>query len=167
MLKLRSFKPDLKIREDKEGPVLSGYGFQFHETTPDGCFGKERFSKDIEIDFPDRVFLLRDHDKSKVLARRGKNLTIETDDQGLAFSCDKLPNTPLAQETRELVKEGIIGDVSIGFEALKESREKDITIYEKIRLHEISILPAGYFESGKVSAREKTKDFYYPPECLC
>ena len=163
MLKLRSFKPDLKIRE-KDGPVLSGYGFQFNETTADGCFGKERFSKDVLIEYPSRCFLLRDHDKSKILARRGKNLSCEIDDQGLFFEVSKLPNTPLAQETRELIREGLIQDVSVGFESLKESREKDTTVYEKIRLHEISILPSGYFETGKVSARERSKDFFYPPE---
>ena len=167
MLKLRSFKPDLQIREKEGQPVLSGYGFQFSETTPDGCFGKERFSKDIEIDFPDRCFLLRDHDKSKVLARRGKNLKIEKDRDGLFFEVDKLPDTALAKETRELVKGGIIGDVSIGFESLNESKEKDITVYNSIRLHEISILPWGYFKTGQVSAREKDKTFYYPPECIC
>ena len=99
MLKLRSQKPALKIRE-KDGPVLSGYGFSFSEITDDGCFGRERFDPDVKIDFPKKTFLLRDHDRSKVLARRGKNLKIEKDKDGLFFEVDKLPNTPLAQETR-------------------------------------------------------------------
>ena len=165
MLKLRSQNPILKIR-DKDGPVLSGYGFSFAETTEDGIYGKERFSEDVKIEFPNKCFLLRDHDRHKILARRGKNLSIQKDKEGLFFSVDKLPNTPLAQETRELVRQGLLDDVSIGFESLEDTREKDVTVYKAIRLHEISILPYGYFESGQVSARGNKK-IYYPPEILC
>ena len=153
MLKVRSQKPVLKIREDKTGPVLSGYGFSFNEITDDGVYGREQFAQDVKIDFPKKCFLLRDHDRSKVLARRGKNLKIEKDKDGLFFEVDKLPNTPLAQETRELIKEGIIQDVSVGFMDIKSEVKDNIRTYKHIELYELSILPAGYFESGQVSAR--------------
>ena len=165
MLKLRSNKPALKIRE-KDGPVLSGYGFSFNEITEDGCFGRERFAPDVQIDFPKKTFLLRDHDKSKVLARRGKNLTIEKDKEGLFFEVDKLPNTALANETRELIKEGIIQDVSVGFVDIDSEVKDNVRTYKHIELYELSILPAGYFESGQVSARSKEKA-PLPPELIC
>ena len=156
----------LNLRSGSEGPVLSGYGFDFNETTQDGVYGKERFSPDVQIDFPKKCFLLRDHDRSKVLARRGKNLTIEKDRQGLFFSVDKLPKTPLCEETRELIKEGIIEDVSVGFIDIDSELKSGVREYKHIELHEISILPAGYFESGQVSARSKDKTVL-PPELIC
>lgn len=170
MIKKRSFKPDLKTRtEDKEGPALSGYGFSFSEITEDGVFGKECFAPDVKIDFPKKCFLLRDHDRSKVLARKDKNLTIKKDKHGLFFECQKLPKTNLASETRELIKEGIIEDVSVGF-IDKDSEVKDnVRTYKHIELHEISLLPYGYYESGQVSARDKDKkkDKPLPPELIC
>ena len=163
MLKRLSPK-GLKIRTG-DGPVLEGYGFCFNEITEDGVFGKERFAPDVKIDFPKKCFLLRDHDRSKVLARRGKNLTVEKDKEGLFFSVDKLPDTPLAQETRELIKKDIIQDVSIGFMDVDSEVKDDVRTYKHITLHELSILPWGYYESGQVTARERKK-ILYPPECI-
>ena len=160
----KSFSHKLNIRTG-DGPVLEGYGFAFNEITEDGIYGKERFAPDVKIDFPSKCFLLRDHDRSKVLARRGKNLVVQKDTEGLFFSVDKLPNTPLAQETRELIKQGIVDDVSIGFIDLKSTVKDDIRTFKHIELHELSILPWGYHEAGQVQARAKEKP-YLPPECI-
>ena len=163
----RGFKSaKLEIRTG-EGPVLSGYGFAFNETTEDGVYGRERFSPDCQIDFPKKCFLLRDHDRSKVLGRRGKNLTIEKDSKGLVFSVDKLPKTPLAEETRELIKQGIIEDVSVGFIDKDSEVKNHVRTFNHIELHEISILPNGYYETGQVSARENKETKPLPPELLC
>ena len=166
MLKKIFCEGNLKTRSGStDEPALSGYGFLFSETTEDGIYGKERFAPDVKIDFPKKCFLLRDHDRTKVLARRGKNLSIATDKEGLVFSVDKLPATPLAEETRELIKEGIITDVSIGFMDHDSEVVDDVRTYKHISLHELSILPWGYFESGSVEARTNNK-IYLPPECL-
>ena len=165
MLK-RSFKNSKLQTRAGEGPVLSGYGFSFDEITEDGCYGQERFAPDVQIDFPKKCFLLRDHDRSKVLARRGKNLKVEKDSEGLFFSVDKLPKTPLADETRELIKEGIIEDVSVGFVDVKSEVKDNIRTFKHIELHELSILPQGYYESGQVSARSKISK-PKPPELIC
>ena len=82
------------------------------------------------------------------------------------FSVDNLPNTPLAQETRELIKEDIINDVSIGFIDLKSTVKDDVRTFKHIELHEISILPWGYHEGGQVEARAKKEKVTYPPEVL-
>ena len=165
MLK-KVFSHKLELRSgDTATPILSGYGFAFNEITEDGIYGKERFAPDVQVDFPKKCFLLRDHDRSKVLARRGKNLSIEKDKEGLFFSVDKLPETSLAQETRELIKQGIVDDVSIGFIDVESEVKDDIRTFKHIELHELSILPWGYHEGGQVSARAKDK-IYLPPECI-
>lgn len=156
MLK-RSFEnPGLKIRSDDSGPPLEGMVFAFSEITEDGAYGRERFLPECKIDFSRKVFLLRDHDRSKILARRGKNLEIEKAAEGLAFRVNKLPKTALAAETRELIKEGILSDVSVGFHDRESEVNKDgVREYKHIELAEISLLGSGYFQSGQVSAREK------------
>ena len=163
--KVFSHKLELRTGDNTATPALSGYGFSFNEVTEDGIYGKEKFAPDVKIDFPKRCFLLRDHDRSKVLARRGTNLSIEKDKEGLFFAVDNLPNTPLAQETRELIKQDIINDVSIGFIDVKSEVKNDVRTFKHIELHEISILPWGYHEGGQVEARSITK-IYYPPEVL-
>ena len=160
----RAFKSKLFLRTG-DGPVLEGYGFTFGEVTEDGAYGKESFAPDCRIDFPKRCFLLRDHDRGKILGRRGKNLTIEKDREGLRFEVSRLPDTELARETRALIKDGLIQDVSIGFYAKDSDLKDDVRTYKHIELHELSILPSGYFESGKVAARAK-EAAVYPPELI-
>ena len=168
MLKRISGKPRLKTRAaGHASPELEGLAFSFAETTADGAYGRERFAPDCKIDYPKRVFLLRDHDRSKILARRGKNLEIEKTGEGLAFSCARLPNTSLAVETRELIKEGILTDVSVGFIDRDSDIKDGVREYKHIELHEISLLGSGYFESGQVSARQKEPEKEpLPPELL-
>lgn len=160
----RIFSTELKLRAG-DGPALEGYGFMFNEVTADGSYGREQFPPDVQVDFPAKCFLLRDHDRSKILARRGKNLTISKDKEGLFFSVDKLPKTALAEETRELIREGLVSDVSVGFMELDSEVKENVRTYKHIELHELSILPWGYFESGQVVARSKTP-ILYPPEVL-
>ena len=164
MLK-KTYSHKLNLRTGESGPVLEGYGFIFNEVTEDGIYGKERFAPDVTVDFPKKCFLLRDHDRGKILARRGKNLSIEKDKEGLFFSVDKLPDTPLAQETRELIKQDIIQDVSIGFVDVDSEVKDDVRTFKHIELHELSILPWGYHEGGQVTARAR-ETIVYPPECI-
>ena len=161
------FNSKLELRAGStDTPALSGYGFLFSDITEDGIYGKERFAPDCKIDFLKKCFLLRDHDRSKVLARRGKNMKIEKDSQGLYFEVSKLPDTALAQETRELIKQDILQDMSVGFIDHDSELKDDIRTYKHIELCELSILPWGYFESGQVSARAQNQKIYLPPECL-
>lgn len=161
----RAYNSKLELRTGETGPVLQGYGFLFSETTEDGCYGKERFSPDVQIEYDKKTFLLRDHDRSKILGRRGKNVTIDKDSEGLAFSVSKLPPTPLAEETRTLIKEDLLNDVSVGFYDLKSDLEDGVRVFKKIRLCELSLLGHGYYESGQVTARAK-EPLVYPPEVL-
>ena len=166
MEKRLSIKPQLKTREAGHGPELEGLAFSFSEVTPDGAYGRERFAPDCKIDYPRRVFLLRDHDRSKILARRGKNLEIEKTAEGLAFRVNKLPKTGLAAETKELIREGILTDVSVGFLDQDSDISKDgVRTYKAIQLHELSLLGSGYFESGQVTARKKEPE-PLPPELI-
>ena len=96
-----------------------------------------------------------------MLARRGKNLTIEKDREGLYFSVDKLPDTALANETRELIKQDILQDVSIGFLDVDSEVKDNVRTYRHIELHEISPFYLGAILSqGKSVQGLKKKSIY-------
>lgn len=164
-METRSFNSRLEIRSADSGCELSGYVFQFGVPSDPGAYGKEAFSPALSINYAPSVYLLRDHDKTKVLARRGKNLEIKADQTGLFFSVNKLPDTQLARETRALVQAEILQGVSFGFCNERATEDGGIKTIHEFELHEISILPFPYHKSGKVFARSKEPPLY-PPE-LC
>lgn len=156
----RSFP--LAIRESDEN-TLSGYAFKFSETA-DGFLGKERFAKALSVEFATDCFLMRDHDPRRLLGRLGQNLSINTDSEGLKFNLEKLPDTELARETKTLVKSKILTGASVGFQPLDEKREDGVTVYTKIKLYEISLVPRPYFESSQVRENKTLKYKALPPE---
>ena len=138
--------------DDKNDSAMRGYAFKYNEVA-DGYYGKERFSEDLEVIEDKRVFMLRDHDPSKMLGRSGVNLEIKTDDQGLMFDLKNLPDTELAKETRELIKKGILDGASVGFMPEKERDENGMKVFESIKLYEISIVGRPYYDSSEVESR--------------
>ena len=157
----RSF--ELKADSDKES-ALRGCAFRFSEVA-DGFFGKEKFSEDLEVKMADSgVFLLRDHDHGKLLGREGVNLKVKTEKSGLYFELKSWPDTELAKETRELVKDKILNGASVGFRAEKETIENEIRVFNKIMLYEISLVSRAYYQSSKVEARKESEGECLPPE---
>ena len=159
----RAFEAKLEVRSAPGGPELFGRVFGFAET-PDGHFGKERFSPDCKISYGDKVFLLRDHDQTKILARRGRNLKIEKDSEGVNFTVSRLPDTSLAKETKTLIKEGLLDGASVGFVENESHMERDTKVFTDIKIHEVSLVPTPYYESSRVEARAKKQTHPRPPE---
>ena len=67
----------------------------------------------IDADFS-RCVLLLDHNSALLLGRIGENLNVSTDAIGLRFSCS-LPETNLADDASNLIKNGILTSCSWGF----------------------------------------------------
>ena len=157
-------KRSFKFHKRGDSPGIKGYAFRFSETV--NYMGqKERFSPDLKVDFNTAgTFLFRDHNPERVLARVPDTLRFETDKEGLMFTADFL-DTELWRETRELVNKGVLNGASVGFSSSKESREKDILIYERIKLYEVSLVTWPAYESSEVKARAKGGRVW-PPEVL-
>lgn len=62
--------------------------------------------------------------------------------EGLVFQA-VLSRTQAADEMLELVKDGAVSDVSIGFQSYKQQQKGDLTLRTEIGLRELSLAPAG------------------------
>lgn len=161
----RAFETKLEVRSAAGGPELFGRVFGFSET-PEGHFGKERFAPDCKISYGKKVFLLRDHDQTKILARRGKNLSFKRDNEGVSFEVSRLPDTPLAKETKTLIKEGLLDGASVGFFEQDSRMERDTKVFTDIKIQEVSLVPNPYYESSSVEARAMKEKQPLPPELI-
>ena len=174
VLKTKSFK-FTKAKDDSF--ALSGFAFRYDELA-DLWYGKERMNPEIQIDVHPECMLLRDHDAGKPLGKIGKNLYFDNKKEGLYFKVDSLPNTQLASDTMELVNRGILTGLSVGFQAIKFHKEKEVTVWDKIELWELSVVAYPAYDSGRVDRAKinylpkkpykkvddtKTK----PPELIC
>ena len=157
------------IAREDDNSVMGGYAFRFGEVF-NSPFGKEQFSPALKMELNKDVYLLRDHDPGKILAKAGQNMAVGLDKTGLYFSVSELPKTELSRETAELVKRGILSGASVGFRALSESIENKINTFKKIMLYEVSIVGRPAYQSSKVTARSKEnktlKNKQLPPECF-
>lgn len=147
-----------------KGKGISGYAFRFSETI--NYMGqRESFSPDLKVDFNQKgTFLFRDHNPERVLARIPETLRFNTDNQGLLFDADYL-DTELWRETRELVNKGVLNGASVGFSSSQDRIDKDILIYERIKLYEVSLVTWPAYESSEVKSRAKVKS-PWPPELI-
>ena len=138
---------ELKAAEDGSG-IVEGYASTW-TTTPDsygdivikGAF-KETLEKRAKTGHP--FPLCFNHDLDQII---GAVKSIEEDDFGLKISASFL-NSALAQEKRELVKEGIVWQFSFAYNILESepptSEEKKAGILQKLTkldLFEVSLVP--------------------------
>src|SRR5665213_331035 len=98
--------------------VLSGYAVRFNSPSVDlGGFTEicspGMFTRTLK-ESPD-VVMLRDHVSSQLLGRTtAGTLTLNQDEKGLAFTVT-LPNTAIAEDTAENVRNGNLSNCSFGF----------------------------------------------------
>lgn len=90
------------------------------------------------------IKLLVNHDETKILARTGNgSLKLEEVD-GQTFMSAELPNTTLAKDIYEIVKEGLSFGMSFGFEVAEDKWTKENDTYKRevsdMTVNEISIL---------------------------
>lgn len=126
-----------------------GYGLQM-ELLP-GCF--KQALKD-----PARVKLLWQHDRDEPI---GALTGLDDDRERLRFAgrFSASPNVPLAAKARDLYLDGIMTEVSVGFEVMKftrvEDAEQDTVLYQvsQARLMEVSCVTWGALgDKAKVSS---------------
>ena len=162
----RSFKID--FRDGGQSTLtngIAGYAFKFNETV--NYMGQlERFSPDLKVDMNQAgTFLFRDHNPERVLARVPDTLKFTVDKEGLRFTADYI-DTPLWKETVKLLSKGVLNGASVGFSSSKERQDdNNITIYERIKLFEVSLVTWPAYESSEVNNRNKTLKYKdLPPE---
>jgi uncharacterized protein len=110
---------EIRVATGADGAkVLSGYAVRFNSPSVDlGGFTEicapGMFNRTLR-ESPD-VVMLRDHISSQLLGRTtAGTLTLTQDERGLAFSVT-LPNTTIAEDTAENVRNGNLSSCSFGF----------------------------------------------------
>lgn len=154
----RSFEMLLEYRASGDGRTITGIAVPYDVEQRINSNLTEVFRKGAFADVvraPFRVKLLRGHD-AKALPLGRATMLKETDD-GL-YAEMRVSNTAAGDEVLELVKDGALDHLSIGFMPLK-NRKRDDGVIERIKAHlaEISLVTFGaYGELAAVSGIRET-----------
>lgn len=144
--------------DDEEKRTLSGYAIKFNDVTTIGDQFREQVTSDaLEGVDMSNTFALFNHDWSSPLGRSGRNMDLTVDDTGLRVDID-LPNTSMARDLTELVKNDIVGGMSFGFTIADDTWTRDEemplrTINKIDRLYEVTFTPIPAYPTTEVALR--------------
>jgi HK97 family phage prohead protease len=154
----------VELRAEGDGRTFSGYASVFNEPSlplpfteivKPGAFKRSLQSRN-------RMMLLWNHDTSNPLAStRNGSLVLTEDSKGL-FVTATLPNTTLGNDIAELVRSGVVDEMSFGFSVRKDSWSQDgnTRYLEDVSLSEVSLVSTPAYEqtSGTVSVRSEVRN---------
>lgn len=119
----RRFTPtklELRVGANEDSGVLWGRAAAFNKYSFDLGGFRERlapgaFTRALQDPSIGDCYLAQEHNPALILGRvRAGNLKLSQNDDGLYFNC-QLPDTQVAQDVRELVKNGILSECSFAF----------------------------------------------------
>jgi len=141
----RNYSVNLELRANSDGRTIFGIAVPYNKeqritSTMVEVFRKGVFSEVIKA--PHRVKLLRGHGENNVLGRA--TLLKETDD-GL-YAEFKISKTREGDEALELVKDGALDQLSVGFMPIKNKKRPD-GVMERLKAHlaEVSLVTFGAY----------------------
>ena len=133
----KAFKFDLE--SVSEGGEFSGYAAVFGNVDSGGdVIEKGAFAKTIVADF-DRIKILSQHADYDLPI--GKPLELREDDKGL-FIHGKISDTAKGRDIQTLLKDGVLTELSIGYDAIDFEFDGDTHVrhLKELRLWEVSIV---------------------------
>lgn len=151
----KSFKFELK-EADAETGTFTGYAATFTDK-PDAygdVIEKGAFKKTLK-EMGKRVKVLWNHDPKEVI---GKPIEITEDEKGLLVKGKLSLGVQRAREVFELMKDGVINEMSIGYETITEKREewgkKAVRVLKEVKLWDVSpVTFAANPEAGILSVK--------------
>ena len=133
----KAFKFDLEsVTEDGE---FTGHAAVFGNVDSGGdVIERGAFTKTIREDF-DRIKILSQHDDCDLPI--GRPLELREDDKGL-FIRGRISNTQKGRDIRTLMKDGVLNELSIGYDAIdfEYDGETRIRHLKEVKLWEISVV---------------------------
>lgn len=143
----------------KDENIIEGYAAVFNKDSVDFGGWHERIAPGAFTGVTkDDAVALFNHDMNLVLGRNKVNVTISQDDIGLKYKI-KLPDTNLARDLKQLVKEGIIHQSSFAFTVAEqewkhaEKAPSVRTITKVKRLYDVSPVTSPAYPDATVGAR--------------
>ena len=143
----KSFKFELEQADDNG--EFSGYAAVFgNRDDGDDVIEKGAFAKTIIRDF-DRIKILSQHDETELPI--GKPLELREDDKGL-FIRGKISDTQKGRDIRTLLKDGVLTELSIGYDAVAfdYDSKQGIRHLKEIRLWEVSVVTWAMNDEAKI-----------------
>ncbi|PEA56342.1 phage major capsid protein [Bacillus pseudomycoides] len=139
------------VNKTEQFSEMLGRNEKFKEKISRGAF-KRAIGKAKEIHF------LAEHDSEKILAStRNASLQLSEDENGLYMSATITP-TSWGKDYYELIKSGILKNMSFGFRSIKDSWKKNIQGYfertiNDLELFEVSVVRDPAYSQSSISAR--------------
>ena len=135
-----------EVRELEDGArMLVGYPIVFNSETDIGGEFREvirpgALTKTLQ-EAGRRVVALYQHMSDRVLGRLGVNLSLVPDERGVRMELS-LPDTTLARDAYEEVRQGILDGMSFGFRVVKELWDSGRNLREvlELELFEVSVV---------------------------
>lgn len=152
---LRTFTPELEVRSSGkggDGRTIEGIAVPFgrpQRITPDLTEQFARGAFNHQLRAPNRVKFARDH---MMLGGTliGRAVELRDDAAGL-WGAFRVSATPAGDETLELVKDGALDELSVGFRERQDRRLPNGTIERtKADLFEVSVVLQGAYGRGAV-----------------
>ena len=146
---------DIEFRAD--GSALSGLAVPFGQLgtiVKAGRLLRERVRPGA-LSWAD-VVLSRGHDPATAMARTPDSLVVAETAEGIVFRAEP-PDTTLFEDTRRLIKAGVLRGVSIEFRAIEEAAEAGVRVITKGELLGISIVSRAAYPQTMVQARSKRR----------
>jgi HK97 family phage prohead protease len=154
----RSYTLDLQVREDGDGRTIYGIAVPYDKEQRVGSDMVEVFRKGAFADVikaAHRVKLLRNHDINNPI---GRATVLRETDQGL-YAEFKISKTREGDDALELVKDGALDQLSIGFAPIKNRKRGDGVI-ERLKAHlaEVSLVTFGAYGDAAAVAGVRSVD---------
>jgi HK97 family phage prohead protease len=158
----RDFETTFEIREEGDGMTFVGYAAKFDQPSENlGGFVEyvERGAFSRSLKSRNDVMLLWNHDAGQPLAStRSGTMKLTEDEVGLRVEA-RLPQTTLGKDLAILLRDGIVGKMSFGFNVIKDSwnPEGNERRLKSVRLFEVSavVWPAYTQTSAAVRGLDK------------
>lgn len=155
-LENRSYSVELELRANGDGRTIFGIAVPYDKeqritSTLIEVFRKGVFSEVVKA--PHRVKLLRGHGENNVL---GRSTLLRETDEGL-YAEFKISKTREGDEALELVKDGALDQLSVGFMPIKNRKRPD-GVMERIKAHlaEVSLVTFGAY--GELASIAGTRE---------
>ena len=156
-LLIRAFPGDLALRSDgrtvvglacpwgEVARVRDGSGPAYDETFRRGAFARTITERG------DRVKVYANHSHRQGASPIGKAVRLTETDAGLEAEL-RISATAAGDEALQLVRDGALDSLSVGFSPLRTVREGGRTVRTEVALGEISLVPYGAYDGARVMA---------------
>lgn len=170
---IRSFTPELEIRSAArggDGRTVEGLAVPFGRKQRIDSTLVEQFARGAfnhQLGAPNRVRFSREH-LTYGGALIGKAVELRDDAAGL-WGAWRVSATPAGDETLTLLEDGVLDELSVGFQERQNRRLEDGTIERvKANLVEVSVVLRGAYGRGAlVSAVREAVHDEVPSTCTC